>query len=287
VQAIWRTLTAWCGALLRGLVYLLASPAIILADLVQPDSRFDRAWVVGFMGFVTVIIVLSWGFGYAVTVETLQGNALTAAYVQIGPNLSDAPYLDLIQIYAARNGLDPALVAAVISQESRFQADAVSPAGARGLMQILPSTWRALSPDSTCDGSHAPPACGPDCIFDPEANIRAGTSYFADLLEEFNGDLVLAFAAYNAGAGAVRRHSREVEPVAGFDDLPPFAETRNYVHRVLSLWVNLKSGSVPDVVHLSVEESRLLRQIATALPVAVLSLWGLFCLWVLRRFERR
>jgi len=105
------------------------------------------------------------------------------------------------------------------------------------------------------------------------------------LLEEFEGDLVLAFAAYNAGAGAVRRHSDAAEQAGGFGDLPPFAETRDYVRQVLSFWINLRSGGVPDVVALSTQEVRLLRQVAMALPVAVLCLWGFFCLWVLRRID--
>ncbi len=280
------------GALLRGLVYVVASPVVLLADLIQPDPRFERSWIVGFMVFITLSIVLTWGAGYVVTVETLEGNALLAGYSKVSSDLADLPYSNLIQAMAAEHGLDPALIAAIIRQESAFNPNAVSVAGARGLMQLLPSTWRLLNPGSPCDGSHMPPACGSNCIFDPEANIRAGTRYFAGVLTEFDENVVLAFAAYNAGSAAVEAYARGEGGAlpdgdsTGLDDLPPYAETRTYVRKVLSFWVRLKTGGTPDVVTLSVEECRLLRQTSTVLPLAVLGLWALFASWVLRRWTR-
>ncbi|MEW6032490.1 MAG: lytic transglycosylase domain-containing protein [Bacillota bacterium] len=238
------------------------------------------------MVFLTAAIAVTWGLGYMVTVETLQGNALLSEYVEIGSHLASVPHLEPIRVHAARHGLDPALVAAIISQESGFRANAVSPAGARGLMQLLPSTWRHVRPSSACPGTHGPPACGPDCIFDPEANIAAGTAYFAELLREFDGNIVLAFAAYNAGRSAVRAYATGPDGSLG-EELPPFRETRAYVTRVLSFWVGLRAGGIPDVVTLSIEEARLLRQLATIMPGVVLGLWGLFALWVLRRLEDR
>ncbi len=279
---LWTLVSGVLGWLLRGLVYVLAGPVIILADLVQPDPQLDRSWAAGFMGFITLALIITWGLGYLVTVETLQGNALVSEYVEISSDLARVPYLEHIQVHAARHRLDPALVAAIISQESGFRPDAVSPAGARGLMQLLPGTWREVQPDSPCAGRHLPPACGPDCIFDPEANIRAGTAHFAGVLREFDGNIVLAFAAYNAGSAAVRRHAGS-GTTGGFEDLPPFTETRLYVRKVLSFWVGLRSGGIPDVVSLSVGEARLLRQLATVMPGVVLVLWGVFSLWVLSR----
>ena len=243
------------------------------------------------MGFITLAIVLTWGFGYLVAIETLQGNALVTGYVEVTPDLATVPYFNRIQVAAAKNDVDPALIAAIVSQESSSNPDAVSRAGARGLMQILPSTWRLLCPKAHCQGEHLPPACGPDCIFNPEANLRAGTAYFAGILRQFDDNIVLAFAAYNAGTAAVRHYAGEGGPAAGsdpsddFDSLPPFAETRAYVRKVLAFWVRLRSTSPPDVVTLTVEECLLLRQLATVLPVVVLGLWALFGAWVLRRFN--
>lgn len=109
---------------------------------------------------------------------------------------------------ATRHGVDPHLVLAVIDVESGGDANAVSPAGAQGIMQIMPETAREL--DLT-----AP--------FDPEANIDAGVRYLRQMLTRF-GDLRLAVAAYNAGPGAVERHG----------GIPPYPETQTYVARVLS-----------------------------------------------------
>jgi hypothetical protein len=289
----WLTVAAWrlaaraLGAALRGLVYILASPVILMADLIQPDPGLSRSWISGFMGFMTVLIGITWGFGYLVTVETLEGNALMTTFAEIGPQLAGVPYVDHIQVSAAEHGLDPALVAAIITQESGFDPNAVSPAGARGLMQIMPSTWRFTCPGSPCGGAHQPPACGPDCIFDPAANIRAGTRYFARVLDHFDGNTVLAFAAYNAGSASVRRYLGPDENAGSLERLPPFAETRTYVYRVLSFWAELRAGGVPDVAVLSAEECRLLRQLATVFPALVLGLWGLFAAWVARRLSQR
>jgi soluble lytic murein transglycosylase-like protein len=109
---------------------------------------------------------------------------------------------------AARDfGVAPKLIAAVIRAESAFQPRAVSPKGAQGLMQLMPATGEAL-------GLADP--------FDPEANIRAGTRYLKAQLSRFS-DIEEALAAYNAGPGKVIKHG----------GVPPFAETREFVRRVL------------------------------------------------------
>jgi soluble lytic murein transglycosylase len=98
-----------------------------------------------------------------------------------------------------RNGLDPALVAAVIHVESRFDPFAVSGAGARGLMQLMPPTahW-LLEKDSE------PARIRPAHLFNPVLNIELGTSYLAQLMDRFDGDLTRALIAYNAGPGVAR-----------------------------------------------------------------------------------
>jgi soluble lytic murein transglycosylase-like protein len=116
----------------------------------------------------------------------------------------------LIQKYAAQNGLKPELVRAVIQQESSGNPHCVSVAGAVGLMQLMPSTARGL---------------GVSDPFDPEQNVAGGTKYLAGLLREFDGDLPKSLAAYNAGPAAVRKHG----------GIPPFAETQNYVRRIMGM----------------------------------------------------
>jgi len=108
---------------------------------------------------------------------------------------------------ALRHNLDANLVRAVIRAESGYRPDVVSSAGAMGLMQLMPGTAASL---------------GVTDPFDIRQNIDAGTRYLRRMLDTFDGDLELALAAYNAGAGAVRRHG----------GIPPFRETMNYVPRV-------------------------------------------------------
>jgi soluble lytic murein transglycosylase-like protein len=200
---------------------------------------------------------------------------LTDSYYQARDNLQELPFADLVRLYAARNDLDPALVAAVIQRESAYDPNAVSRAGARGLMQILPSTWRYLNPDSPCPGDHLPPSCGPRCIFDPAANIHVGTKYLRRLLTQFDGDVVLATAAYNAGASAVRRLGRE-EPAG----IPPFRETRQYVRDVLRRWAALREEPREAIVAM---ELGTLGRLTQNLPAFSAGLWLFFCLWTLRR----
>lgn len=117
------------------------------------------------------------------------------------------PFEDLIEPLAARHGVDPNLVRAVIEVESSFQPSARSPKGAVGLMQLMPAT--ALQ-------------YGVANAYAPEENVDAGIRHLRSLLDRF--DLPLALAAYNAGEGAVRRHG----------GIPPYSETQAYVRRVLA-----------------------------------------------------
>ena len=117
------------------------------------------------------------------------------------------PIAQLIDEAAGRHGLPPAFVRSVAKAESGMRADAVSSAGAIGVMQLMPATAAALKADPR----------------DPEQNIEAGTRYLRDLLLKYDGDAVKALAAYNAGPGAVAR----------FNGVPPYMETVTYVDRVI------------------------------------------------------
>jgi soluble lytic murein transglycosylase-like protein len=125
--------------------------------------------------------------------------------------LTGANMSELIDALGAEYELDPALIRAVIQVESNFNHKAVSPKGAQGLMQLMPATvWRFSVGD----------------VYDPHENIGAGARYLRQLLDLFRGDLTLALAAYNAGENAVLRYK----------GVPPYAETRGYVTKVLSLY---------------------------------------------------
>jgi soluble lytic murein transglycosylase-like protein len=108
---------------------------------------------------------------------------------------------------AKANGIDPALLAGLVKQESGFNPTAGSPAGARGLTQLMPATAAGL---------------GVDNVLDPVQNLNGGAKYLRQQLDAFGGDTALALAAYNAGPGAVKR----------FGGIPPYAETQNYVRIV-------------------------------------------------------
>jgi soluble lytic murein transglycosylase len=116
-------------------------------------------------------------------------------------------YKDIIRHYASSYRLEEALVKAVIKAESNYNPQAVSSKGARGLMQLIPETARQMQVNDP---------------FDPSQNIRGGSNYLRLMLDQFNGNLDLALAAYNAGPNAVQRHG----------GIPPFEETRTYVQRV-------------------------------------------------------
>ena len=122
----------------------------------------------------------------------------------------------LVSANSAAWGVDPALVKAIIANESGFNANATSRTGAQGLMQLEPETAAGL---------------GVSNAYDPAQNVWGGTRYIRGLLERFHGDVRLAVAAYNAGPGAVEK----------YDGVPPYVETQNYVQNVLASYSKYKS----------------------------------------------
>jgi soluble lytic murein transglycosylase-like protein len=130
-------------------------------------------------------------------------------------NLDYRAYFDrydrIITRAARKHGVDNSLVKAVIRAESDFDKNAVSRKGAQGLMQLMPETAKELAVKDS---------------FDPHENINAGVRYLKRQLNNFQNNVPLALAAYNAGENAVRRYGR----------IPPYQETRTFVDRVLRYW---------------------------------------------------
>jgi len=149
-----------------------------------------------------------------------QGPSFQAALAQAaGPTATTAaapvaaapggptPFAAEIEAAAQRHGLDPALLKGLIRQESNFNPTAGSPAGARGLTQLMPATAASL---------------GVTDVTDPAQSIEGGAKYLKQQLDRFGGDVTKALAAYNAGPGAV----------AKYGGVPPYAETQAYVQKV-------------------------------------------------------
>lgn len=146
------------------------------------------------------------------------------------PFSGPTPFEERVIEVAIREGLDPALVLAVVEAESGQEANAVSPKGAVGLMQVLPETAAEIGyPDAA----------------DPARNLEAGCRYLAVLLESFGGDVELALAGYNAGPGAVRR----------WGTVPPYRETRTFIARVAAEYERLTGLDLAGATRFSYDPS--------------------------------
>lgn len=127
----------------------------------------------------------------------------------IGASPRETEIAKLVQQSALKHGVDPKLALAVATAESSLNASAISPVGAAGVMQLMPTTASSL---------------GVKNLYDPQENIEGGIQYLKQMLSSFNGDVPKALAAYNAGPEAVKRYG----------GVPPYQETQQYVAKILA-----------------------------------------------------
>jgi hypothetical protein len=165
-----------------------------------PFAIFSLFFLTNFTG-----LFFSPAFAPSVGATQIQVEAIPADIPQSG----DCDLDWIIFRAGEREGVDPRFIHAVIRQESNYDPKAMSPAGARGLMQLMPGTAKRFDCDQPKDK-----AC----------NVAAGTKYLAWLLKRFEGDVKLALAAYNAGEGAVDK----------YQGVPPYSETQNYVNKIVA-----------------------------------------------------
>ncbi|MBQ6516282.1 lytic transglycosylase domain-containing protein [bacterium] len=135
--------------------------------------------------------------------------ANTAAGVNKQPITTKAQILNKVSEISRKYGVDEKLVNALIKQESGFNVNAKSKVGAQGLMQLMPATAKSM---------------GVTDPMNPEQNIEGGVKYLRSMLDKYNGNIILALAAYNAGPGAVDKYT----------GVPPYKETQNYVRNILA-----------------------------------------------------
>src|SRR3990172_9998899 len=168
-----------------------------------PSFKFAPFAIISFFLLTNVTGIL---FGRAVAPTVIASAPVEQLPPDI-PSSGDSTIDWLIFRAGEREGVDPRFIHAVVWQESKYDPDAHSHAGAQGLMQLMPAT--------------ADRFCCRDA-YDPEANVNAGTKYLSWLLKRFDGDVTLILAAYNAGEGAVDKYR----------GVPPYTETKNYVRLI-------------------------------------------------------
>lgn len=158
---------------------------------------------------------------YAAAAAPISGRGFRNSVIQRlnGQTTGNAKIDEIIVAAATRHGIEPLLLYSVMHQESAFNSQAVSPKGARGLMQLMPATAARF---------------GVKNILDPEQNIHGAAQYLRFLLDLFDGNVSLALAGYNAGEGAVKKYGYAV---------PPYRETINYVRKIKRRYTNLSSLS--------------------------------------------
>jgi len=197
--------------------------ALLWGDLSSAQSR-SKTYFVGDDG-IPVLTNRPHAYrnrGYAEKTIVFDPVVTTGRYRFSPGKFSAADFQDMVRHWSSRYRLDPNMVLGVIRAESNFDPNAVSKAGARGLMQLMPGTAADMRVSDS---------------FDPEQNIAGGTQYLAKLLELFDNRIDLALAAYNAGPSTVQQHK----------GVPPYKETRDYVKKVQQFAREYATGSKQEI----------------------------------------
>jgi hypothetical protein len=221
-------LHGFCILLKRVVIDSLRSLIQLLQDLfVKMKSVINKKFILQLLSVELIrlvfigVMLLSVTFVYNRNSQKMMGSPLTKGdYLtsgmnhrssSIGRKKAERLLHPIVVKTASRHRVDPALVKAIIMAESGYNARAISKRGAKGLMQLMPATARAL---------------GVEDAFNPKQNISGGVRYFKKLFTQFDGDVELALAAYNAGSRNVRH----------YQGIPPFKATRYYIKKVFKYY---------------------------------------------------
>lgn len=200
----------------------LMMEALLLGYWLSMPVRADIYAYTDASGVVSLSNVPADGRYSVLIAASQQAVAATAPVTAVRKNRAGfagkAGYEQVVDEVARTHGVESALLHAVISVESSYNARAVSRAGAAGLMQLMPQTARRY---------------GVTDVFDPKQNLEGGARYLKDLLYMFDNDTSLALAAYNAGEHAVMKHGNRI---------PPYRETLHYVPRVMDFYQRYQAG---------------------------------------------
>jgi hypothetical protein len=188
-------------------ISIIANDITTYSEIIEPNTSTEET------DFSTVLEQAQTDDGNT-TPATTDVNAITAD----GSTSLSAIFQEAADTY----GLDVNLLAAVAKTESNFQTDVTSSAGAMGIMQLMPSTAESL---------------GVSDAYDPYDNVMGGAKLLRQLLDQYDGDVTLALAAYNAGTGNV----------AKYGGVPPFTETRNYIAKIQQLYA--QGVTIPDIIY--------------------------------------
>ncbi|HEY4716958.1 MAG TPA: transglycosylase SLT domain-containing protein [bacterium] len=215
---------------LAGLGFLSDSEVEVKLAEIESHGNIDSlAQVGGFylknkMFYDAIIMAQVYFSDFLKDFKTAPPDIITLAYPR--------GYSNLITEYASKYNIDPNLIYAVIYSESMFQEKVVSRANAIGLMQIIPSTGKFISSDAGVKYFSS------EMLLDPEINIGLGTKYISTLINRYSGNLVLLLSHYNAGGGNLFSWLKkwDINEVDKFVENIPFAETRDYIKKVISIY---------------------------------------------------
>jgi len=232
--------------ILSSIGHFLSAPFIMLAAVFVPSVIPKRRHVVSVLIMLMAAAGFSWAGSFIVDGWMEDNLKALGSYDKALSEIKDIPFADVINLEAVRAGVDPALVAAMISQNSGWQSENVSWRGGRGLMNVTSSVWRQFNPNVKCTGEHAPPRCSDECIYDIELNIRTGSSYLRNVIDMYGGRVTIALAAYASGIDYV-----EAFEAAGGEGEPPapaFSEYYGTLRQVLTFWRQARSAKGSDDV---------------------------------------